>query len=118
MFCIEGPTFRVRGVESLLADQRQTLQLQRDRNLEMMSGNTFVVGKRLHAPRWGFVQISQVREKGSWPGAVHRCRLVVSTRGAFFLRGRNALDGQALRWQRTEVFRHARLNIVQDLLIA
>ena len=49
---IQRPAFGVCRVQRLLADQRQVLETECGRDLEVMARNALVVGERLHCPGW------------------------------------------------------------------
>src|SRR5258708_32101893 len=77
---IQGPAFHESRIAHVLAKFRLSLQLLRERNLQVMPRNRFVQRERLHLPLRPRVQVVCVHEITAGTSRLRRARLVVGRR--------------------------------------
>ncbi len=91
---VESPAFGVGGVVEVFAKSGQAGELLRDRNLEMVAGQAFVVSDGFNVGERGVLVVVGVDEDGAGTGAVGRAFFVVG--GRLILRhiGGDGLDDE------------------------
>ena len=114
---VQRPPFDIRRVSALTPEHRQIAELLRDRDLHVMSRNTFVIRRRFERDRFLRLRIVCVDIDASRTRSVGRAFVVIGA-GRFFLAERLHLHDLELRFRQTsEKFRQLRVHLIFIFLV-
>src|SRR5689334_9512311 len=88
-FRIQSPTFDEGGVAGIFAELRQASQFLRQRNLQVMAGNSLVISDSLHIQQQAMLGIIFIDIDMSWARSVCSTGTVVGGNGILFPRWRH-----------------------------